>query len=99
MSCLPSCCVVPHAPAALPSQSLQREIADFSKDADKRIKAAKDKLKSARVALEAARKALRAAEQELQRAIAEGEAAAAEQVKLLEASGAAEAGVKGEGKQ
>ena len=49
-------------------QELESEIANFSKDRDKRIKAAKDKITAAKRRVEAAKKALKAKEQALQTA-------------------------------
>lgn len=76
-------------------QSLEKEIADFSKDHTKHIKAAKDKLKAAKQQLEAARKQLKQAEQALQVAVAEQEAAAGERGKLQEQTSVAEQTIKG----
>jgi len=65
------------------AKSLEREIQDFSKDRDKRLKAAQDKLKKAKSEVEARRKEVRRCEQRAQEAQAEMDAAA-EEVKQLE---------------
>eukprot|EP00775_Hariotina_reticulata_P003904 gene3904-4158_t len=64
------------------AKRLEREIADFSKDHDKRVKAAQAKLKEAKKALEGARKMLRQREAELAEATAERDAAAGERAQL-----------------
>uniref|UniRef100_A0A383VT73 Structural maintenance of chromosomes protein n=1 Tax=Tetradesmus obliquus TaxID=3088 RepID=A0A383VT73_TETOB len=64
------------------AKRLEREIADFSKDHDKRVKAATAKLKAAKQALEAARKLLRQREAQLAEAAAECDAAAGERGQL-----------------
>ncbi|WIA16380.1 hypothetical protein OEZ85_013075 [Tetradesmus obliquus] len=64
------------------AKHLEREIADFSKDHDKRVKAATAKLKAAKQALEAARKLLRQREAQLAEAAAECDAAAGERGQL-----------------
>lgn len=76
-------------------QRLEKEIADYSKDADKRIKAAQAKVKTAKQALEAARKALRAAEAKMAEAIAEREAASGEREQLQGKMDAASAAIEG----
>lgn len=47
-------------------QELEKEIANFGKDRDKRIKAAKEKVKAAKAAVEAAKKELKAKQTALQ---------------------------------
>lgn len=76
------------------AKALQREIDDFGKDRDKRLKAAQAKGKAAKAELERARKAARAAEAALQAATAEAGAAEGERAKLQEQVEAGEQGVK-----
>lgn len=57
------------------SQSLEREIRDFSQDRGRRLKSAQEKLKKGKADLDGAKKTLKAKEQALQEAIAEAEAA------------------------
>eukprot|EP00878_Enallax_costatus_P012275 GHUV01012822.1.p1 GENE.GHUV01012822.1~~GHUV01012822.1.p1 ORF type:complete len:987 (+),score=463.32 GHUV01012822.1:251-3211(+) len=64
------------------AKRLEKEIADFSKDHDKRVKTAQAKLKAAKQAVEAARKLLRKREAELAEAAAERDAAAGERGQL-----------------
>lgn len=64
------------------AKSLEKEIADFSKDRDKRVKTAKEKLKKAKQELEARKKLLKQKEQALQAALAEQEAAIVERQSL-----------------
>jgi structural maintenance of chromosome 2 len=93
-----ACTPVPALHAPPPSQTLERDIASFSKDREKHIKAAQDKAKKAKAAVEAGKKALRAAEQALQAALAEQEAAGGEREQLdkqLEAAKALVAGGHG----
>jgi structural maintenance of chromosome 2 len=71
--------------------TLEREIADFGKDRDKRLKAAQAKGKAAKAELERARKAARAAEAALQAAVAEAGAAGDERAKLAAQAEAGEA--------
>jgi structural maintenance of chromosome 2 len=77
------------------AKSLQKEIDDFGKDRDKRLKAAQAKGKAAKSELERARKAARAAEAALQAAAAEAGAAGDERSKLQEQVEAGEAVLKG----
>jgi structural maintenance of chromosome 2 len=64
------------------AKTLQKEIDDFGKDRDKRLKAAQAKGKAAKAELERARKAARAAEAALQAATAEAGAAGDERSTL-----------------
>ncbi|KIY95276.1 Structural maintenance of chromosomes protein 2-2 [Monoraphidium neglectum] len=75
------------------AKTLEREMADLTRDRTSRVKAAKDKLKAAKAALDAARKAARAAEAALTEAEAEAEAAAGERGRLEEQAAAAAAAV------
>jgi len=72
------------------AKGLQREIDDFGKDRDKRLKAAQAKGKAAKGELERARKAARAAEAALQAAEAEAGAAGDERLRLQAQADAAE---------
>ncbi len=64
------------------AKDLQHEIANFGKEKDKHIKAAKDKINAAKKSVEACKKALKAAEAALQVALAECETAATERKSL-----------------
>ncbi|KAF6256242.1 structural maintenance of chromosomes protein 2 [Scenedesmus sp. NREL 46B-D3] len=77
------------------AKRLEREIADFSKDHDKRVKAATAKLKAAKQALEAARKLLRQREAQLAEAAAECDAAAGERGQLEQQMQAARQAIEG----
>ena len=59
-------CAAPLTCAPGAAQELELEIANFSKDRDKRVKAAKDKIAAAKRHVEAAKKVLKAKEQALQ---------------------------------
>ena len=64
------------------AQTLQYEMANFGKEKDKHVKAAKDKIKAAKQRVEACKKALKTAEAALQVALAECESAATERKSL-----------------
>ncbi len=73
------------------AKELEREIANFGKEKDSHVKAAKEKLKGAKARVEACRKAVKAAAAAVQGAEAEAEAAEGERGALAEQRVAAEA--------
>lgn len=75
------------------AKSLEHEIANFGKEKDKHVKAAKAKLKAAKEHVEECKKGLKAAEAELQVALAEQETAAGERAALATQLEAAQATV------
>jgi structural maintenance of chromosome 2 len=66
------------------AKGLEREIANFGKERDTRVKAAKDKIKAAKADVEKAKKALKDKQGALQAVLAESEAAEGERVTLRE---------------
>ncbi|PSC74142.1 structural maintenance of chromosomes 2-1-like [Micractinium conductrix] len=75
------------------AKELQHEIANFGKERDNRIKAAKDKVAAAKKGAEAAKKALKAKQTALQTTVAEAEAADGERKELGEKLAAAKKAV------
>lgn len=77
------------------AKALEHEIANFGKEKDKHVKAAKDKIKAAKQRMEACKKALKTAEAALQVALAECETAATERKALgVQLQSVQEAGTK-----
>ncbi|PRW61562.1 structural maintenance of chromosomes 2-1 isoform A [Chlorella sorokiniana] len=76
------------------AKALQHEIANFGKERDKRIKAAKDKIAAAKKEAEAAKKALKAKQTAMQAVLAEAEAADGERKTLGEQLTAAKMAAK-----
>ncbi|KAJ9512107.1 hypothetical protein QJQ45_012740 [Haematococcus lacustris] len=76
------------------ASALEQEIANFSKERDKRLKGAQDKLKKAKAGLEAAKRDVRTAEQALAAAQAEHEAGAVEAAALQAKVASAQASIQ-----